>query len=730
MRKTTTLAVALLTACAAAPPTPPQQARILRDPWGVPHIFADTEPAGFYALGYAQAQDRLPEVLGGPYWVAGRLAELRGDAVLPVDIENRRWRNAEEGTRGFARLSPELQRNYRAYAAGIKRFLADHPSLVPAWAPEITPEYLTGISRNMFFDFYNGTWGRAECSPEGVRRQLGESAPGPVPAAARASNEWAVLPSRTANGETILVADPHVDNNNPLYYEYRMHAGDLHSAGFSAGAMLWQAQNRHVAWAFTTGHPDLWDCYAVETDPADPRRYLYDGKVRTMEVIKETFKSASGKVVEQEFEYTRHNGVRSPVVRREGNVAYVVSQSQMHDGGLMDEEIYRMNKARSVDELRAALKTLGMFPQNLMAVDAQGHGYFLHAGKTPRRPAGHDWTRPVPGNTSATAWQGFHSLDEMIEVRDPRQGYMQNNNTAPDTLFAEGNIDATQYPSYMFYDRPGRITTRGVRALELLATADKVTVDDMRAMIFDEKWTTTGPWQQALRHAVKTQKRHHARLAAPAKALVASILAFDGFARAESAPALNFWFWREEAGKLLQRPEFAALKAFPWTDRAFTPAFSKALLDAAGTAAAAQLQAVGTLEAPLGKLFRAGRGASATFPLGGASIVPLSPNECLWQAGPQCDRTLRAFHFGAPGRNGERIAQGGSQSTRLVVFGARPETWTLYAFGQQATPGAPHFADQAELASRKQLKPALFDPAELAPHVKSTVVLDIPAGVL
>jgi acyl-homoserine-lactone acylase len=474
----------------------------------------------------------------------------------------------------------------------------------------------------------------------------------------------------------------------------------------------------------------MWDCYAVETDPQNPRQYLYDGKVQTMEVVKETFKSASGKVVEQEFEYTRHNGVRSPVVQRDGNVAYVVSQSQMHDGGLMDEEIYRMNKARSVDELRGALKTLGMFPQHLMAVDAQGHGYFLHAGKTPRRPAGHDWTRAVPGNTSATAWQGYHPLEEMIEVRDPAQGYMQNNNTAPDTLFAEGNLDASKYPSYLFYDRPGRITTRGVRALELLATADKVTVDDMRAMIFDEKWTSTAAWQQALRYAVKTQKRHHAKLPAPARTLIANILAFDGIAKAESGPALNFWFWRDETGKVLQKPEFAALKKFPWADKSFTPAFAKALLDAAATAAEAQAKLVGGLDVPLGKLFRAGRGASPTFPLGGASIVPVAPNECLWQAGPQCDRTLRAFNFGAPNKNGERIAEGGSQSTRLIVFGPKPETWTLYAFGQQATPGAPHYADQAELASRKQLKPALFDPAELAPQVKSTLVLEIPAGAL
>ena len=262
--------------------------------------------------------------------------------------------------------------------------------------------------------------------------------------------------------------------NDGSYYEYRLQGGDFMSAGFAVGALLWQAQNQHVAWALTTGNPDIGDCYAVETDADNPRSYLYDGQPRIMEVHKETFRSASGKVVEKEFEYTRHNGVLSPVVGREGRIAYVVSMSQMHDAGLIDDEIYRMNRASSVNELREALKTLGMLPQNLMAVDDRGHGYYLRAGKTPRRPAGHDWTGPVPGNTSATAWLGIHPLEDMIEVLNPPQGYLQNNNVAADALFAEGNIDAAKYPAYMFNDVPGRVTTRGRRSLDVLSKANGI----------------------------------------------------------------------------------------------------------------------------------------------------------------------------------------------------------------------------------------------------------------
>jgi acyl-homoserine lactone acylase PvdQ len=718
---------ALLAACSGQMfKSGPAQVTIYRDNWGVPHIYGDSEAAGYYGLGYVQAEDNLQRVLGAAFWVQGRTAELLGDASLPGDIEMRRWRHYGEGRQGFARLSPELQRNYRAFIAGIQRYLSDHPDRVPKWAPQPAPEIIVATSRAIWFSFYNQQYGPGECAKAGVKLQLGLDGRAP-PATLTASNQWAMLPSRTKNGETILLADPHVGMNDGSYYEYRMNGGDFSSAGFAAGALLWQAQNRRVAWAYTTGNPDLWDCYAVETDPANPRQYLFDGKPQTMEVIKETFRSSSGKVVEKEFEYTRHNGVLSPVVARDGRMAYVVAMSQMHDGGLFDEEIYRMNRARSVAELREGLKTLGQFPQNLMAVDEQGHGYYLRAGKTPRRPSGYDWSKPVPGNTSATAWRGFHPLEEMIEVMDPKQGYMQNNNTSPDRLFADGNLDLSRYPDYLLYDTPGRITTRGQRSLDLLSKAKDYTVAEAIEHAFDEYWITTPPWQDALRYAADTQPKKLAKLSAPARKLVDRILSFDGHARAESPAALNFLFWRAEVGELLvTRPEFAALREFPWPRSKFTPAFAKVLLDEAEPAAKEQIKAAGDIDAPLGKLFRVAFG-KANEPLGGTSIHAKNQPDRWVSVVPSYDSTLRAFEF-KPAADGTLHAYSGSQGMRLVVLGPNAQSFSLRAFGQHMDPGARHAADQIPLMSRRQFKPMLLDKQELLKHVESTITLEIPEG--
>jgi acyl-homoserine lactone acylase PvdQ len=258
-RRFAVLALAtLLAACSVQDlQAEPGRVTVYRDTWGVPHIYGDTEESGYYGLGYAQAEDGLQRVLGATFWVQGRSAELLGDAALPNDIEFRRWRHYEEAKQGFARLSPQLQKNYRAFVAGVERYMADHADQVPKWAPPLTPETLVAVSRAGFWSFYNAQLGAEECTKAGAKLALGLDARHPPPLAVTASNGWFVRPSRTRNGETILLADPHVGMNDGSYYEYRLQGGDFMSAGFAVGALLWQAQNRHVAWALTTGNPDI-----------------------------------------------------------------------------------------------------------------------------------------------------------------------------------------------------------------------------------------------------------------------------------------------------------------------------------------------------------------------------------------------------------------------------------------------------------------------------------------
>ncbi|HMB61052.1 MAG TPA: penicillin acylase family protein, partial [Xanthomonadales bacterium] len=534
---------------------------------------------------------------------------------------------------------------------------------------------------------------------------------------------WVVAPPRTHTGAVILLADPHTELQNAAYYEYRMDAGNLKSSGFALGPLLWQANNEQVSWAMTTGNPDLWDCYAVEVDPDQPSRYRYDGEWQEMIRAEESFGVKAADPVTRVFEYTRHNGVLSPVVSRTGKTAYVVSVSQMHDTGLLDNEIWRMNHAASVLELRDAMSMLGMFPQNIVAGDTSGNIWYLRAGKTPIRPTGYNWRQVVPGNSSDTAWQGFYEIEDMIQVLNPPQNYLQNNNVAPDRLFGDVNLDAADYPEALFYDTPGRMTSRGLRTLEILDAAADFTIGQAMELAFDETWVTTEYWQMALRFALQTYPEWLENQSKEVAALVERILNFDGVASAESEAALNFYYWRNGMKAVLDRPQFNHLRSLPWSLEDFDPEFAAAILDQAETAAAQMVDELGGTQRSLGSVFRVGRD-EASWPVGGETIDVPEEVDCLADFSPLCERTMRAFASGPPDANGERRAYRGSHAMRLVELSRPVRAWTLHLHGQSSHPDSPHYDDQDRLASERKFKPAYFSWNELQGHIESTTMLE------
>lgn len=725
------LFVFFFAACAGLDKTDPKQhnestsenaVTIYRDNWGVPHIYAQTEQAGYFGLGYAQAEDELTTLLGMTKWAMGEHAELAGVAQLEGDVERRRWQHLAEAREGFKRLSPALQANYIHYIAGIKHYLQRHPDRRPDWLPDLEPAHYIAVARAMFWTGYHDVEGRSECEKARDVSSASNKRQRPY----LASNGWVLGPERTAGSVTMLLADPHVGIQTPAYYEYRLHAGELHSAGFSLGPLLWQAHNEYLGWAMTTGSPDLWDCYEVKVDPDNPRRYRFDDKWYEMETREEVFHIAGEDSRSISFDYTRHNNVLSPVVYRKDNKAYVVSLSQMHDAGLMEEEIYRMNLSKNVHELRQAMKRQGMLPQNIIAGDRYGNLFYIRAGKTPRRPGGYDWSAPVPGNTSATQWLGFHPLADNVQVVNPQQGYIQNNNIAPDRMFVDGNLDAADYPAYLFNDPPGRITTRGARALEILAGAKDFTLEDGIALALDEKWITTDNWQAALHSAVTQFPEWSKQQAGSVQDFLDNLLEFDGFAHAESVAALNFYYLRVGAEKLYER--YSWMYQHPWEEARFSRTFVKALLNEVKQAAISMQALHGTIDVSLGKVFRVGRGSS-TWPLGGTTIRLTPTQHCVASLTSVCDQTQRAFASLAPAENGQRMAFRGTQSLRLMLFGDSVQSFTVHPHGQSDDPQSRHFSDQSRLLSEKRLKPVYFYKEELLPKVTSTTVLNVSQNI-
>lgn len=719
---------------ATGPDTAPGRVSIFRDEWGVPHVYAELEEDGYFGLGYTMAEDHLERFCRSVLMARGELAAAIGAEPIPdmpgmpaveLDAQSRMWRILEVSKESLGRLEPQLLTDYQAYAAGFRRWMAEHPDSVPGWAPQdISAADVVAVPRAGLWGSYQAGLGIRDCQRGGAKLMGDQGGSGDP-----WSNEWAVAPERTATGGAILLTDPHGGIDGRFTQEYRLHAGRMHSTGYALAAAFVVARNARVGWGMTTGSPDVADCYLVETDPGNSLRYLYDGEPREMETRETVIEVKGGEPVTHTFAYTRHNGYLSPVVAREGTKAYVVSTPYMDDAAAFHNTLYRMSLAEHVAGVRDAMRNNGMFPQNVLAADVEGKLLYVHAGKTPIRPEGDfDWQMPVDGNTSATAWLGIHPLDELLVVETPPAGYLENNNVDPRLMDEPPPFDPGAYPGYILDGgvvAAGQRGARARRAIELLSTTGRMTREQALEMALDEYWIGTDRWLQVLEAGAESGAR-----TAEARPFLDELLAFDGFVRAESTAALKYVYWREALRQGLTNEDFQTLMGPLWSDEKLPQELAVKLVAAVETARTTMLENHGGLDVAYGTEFRIGGDDGRSWPLGGGTLMSFGgAGECLLDP-RMCPITLRAFYYSPRNENGIRLAAGGSRILRLDYYGSQGiESYTAHNPGQSDVSGSGHTDDQAEkLMSTRRLKKVHFQWPELEEHIVSKETLSIPGG--
>src|SRR5215471_18398394 len=202
------------------------EATIYRDEYGIPHVFAPTLEAASFAIGYAQAEDRLEELLKNYRRALGTMSEAFGPASYTDDYLQHMFRHAEISREKYNQVSPKMRAVSEAYIDGLKLFMREHPQQVPAWAKDqdIQPWDIVALGRYIIWG-----WPLGECVSDlqniGIRL---------TPPAYRGSNEMLIAPSRTAMHAPIAVIDPHLSWYDQFrFYEVRVYAGEFNVSGVS-----------------------------------------------------------------------------------------------------------------------------------------------------------------------------------------------------------------------------------------------------------------------------------------------------------------------------------------------------------------------------------------------------------------------------------------------------------------------------------------------------------------
>src|SRR5262249_28697606 len=400
-----------------------EEVTIYRDEFGIPNIFADTEQGVVYGMGYAQAEDRLEEILKQYRRAEGTMAEVFGPDYLKDDYRQRVWQHRAISEARYSELSPKVRAIAEAYQAGLKQYMAEHPNEVPAWAPKLEPWQIIALGRSII-------WGWPEGDAAGDLKRGGIE-PDPIPY--RGSNEWVITPSRTADGFALALIDPHLSWYGAFrFYEARLYGGELQIAGMSIPGLPFSSlgHSRYCSVAMTTGGPDAADVYEEQVNPSNRRQYKYDGHWREMTVRSEVIRVKEGDTVREhriEIEYTHHG----PVVARREDKAYAMCLPYFDQVGLI-EQSYQMATAKNLEDMKKALGRLQLIEQNIMVATVDGDILYVRNGRVPIRPKGFDWKKPVVGSTSASEWQGIHPFADLIQSTNPWQGYLQNCNVSPE----------------------------------------------------------------------------------------------------------------------------------------------------------------------------------------------------------------------------------------------------------------------------------------------------------
>jgi penicillin G amidase len=498
---------------------------VIRDTWGIPHVFSENERDLFAAIGYVQAQDRLWQMEMMRRMAEGRVAELFGREAVPTDLFARTLDLAGAAEKAWSALGEAERGQLTAYAEGVNayrrtgrlplefRLLVHRPE---PWRPQqsIYPHLLAAylyshnLNEELFFARVAPRVGKtlaAELLPTAGRRlartelaalpdyaglrvaEMPRLWPGSA-AAAEASNAWVVDGSRSASGKPLLAGDPHTYFYQPsIVYEMGVHGGGRDVAGyFTAGspyAVI--GRNARIAWTAAAVEADLIDVFierltpdgtaCVEGDRAQPlERREIEIRVRGGKPLRRAVRfSPRGPLLNDLTRPEAANRLPYPVVPYDGGHGLALSWAAAR---FVDESVTaysRLNRAADWSDFRDAVRHLTGISFHFLYADREGNVGWQMTGRLPVRKKG-SGKYPVPAWTGEYGWTGFVPFDELPHALNPPSHAI---------VAANQDLRPAGYPHPVSNSWFGPYRARRIE--QLLAAREKVTTEDFRRMQLD-----------------------------------------------------------------------------------------------------------------------------------------------------------------------------------------------------------------------------------------------------
>ena len=698
---------------------------IIRDDWGVPHIYGKTDADVVFGLMYAQAEDDFNRIEENFLNSQGRLAESEGEGEIWRDLRMKLFIDPIEMQRMYGESPTWLKDLMDGWADGLNYYLATHPETQPRVLTHFEPwmalsfsegsiggdiervnlarlEEFYGDSSNQMAAVTTGDpkglsgarvamrgrasgAGAAHAAALPVQSSLVEPDPFTEP---EGSNGIAVAPTNTANGNALLLINPHTS------FFFRHEAHMVSEEGLNAyGALTWgqffiyQGFNETAGWMHTSSGVDNIDEFletVVERDGALYYAFGDEERAVASRVVTVSYKTDTG-MAERDFTVFRtHHG---PVVRSVDGRWVSVSLMEEPLGALIQS--FSRTKAANYDEFVGAMATHTNSSNNTVFADAEGNIAYFHSNFIPARDPSFDWSRPVDGSDPTTEWRGVHTLEETPGSLNPINGWIQNTNNWPYSVSGATSPKPADFPSYM---QRGGENPRGLHAMRVLDGKSDFTIQSLIDAAYDSYLTWFEPMIPALvsgYDALPAPDPLKTKLADQ----VTLLRNWDFRWGVESVETSLAVFWGEDLGRRVSGTDEDLLST----------AAARARLESLA-AASDKLEAdFGSWRTPWGEINRFQR-------LTGDIVQPFS------DAGPSTPVGFTSSRWGSLASFGARAYEGtkrwygtsGNSFVAVVEFGDRVTARAVTAGGLNDQPGSPHFDDQVERYATGNLRNVRF----------------------
>ena len=679
----------LLLAALALHAAPARDVTIVRDDWGIAHVYGKTDADVVFGAMYAQAEDDFNRIETNYLNALGRLAEAEGESRIYQDLRMKLFIDPAELQRQYAASPAWLQALMNAFADGLNHYLARHP--------EVQPRVIRHFEPWMALSFTEGSIGGdfervnlAQLEAFYGHHAVAQTAP--VDPEPRGSNGIAIAPANTAAHHALLLINPHTS------FFFRSELQMVSQAGLNAyGAATWgqffiyQGFNQHAGWMHTSSGVDAVDEYLETIEHrGDGLYYRYGKELRPLIATQITvpYRTASGMAHKTFTVYRTHHG---PIVREAGGQWVSVRLMQKPIEALTQS--FMRTKATDYASFRKTMELRANSSNNTIFADAGGDIAYFHGNFIPRRDTRFDFTKPVDGSDPATEWQGLLAVDETPHLLNPATGWLYNSNNWPWSAAGASSPKQQDYPAYV---ESGTESARGLHAIRLLQNKHDFTLESLLAAAYDSYL----PWFEKPLPAL-FQAWDQAPATHPLKAALAAqvelLRHWDLRWGVSSVPTSLAIFWGED---LRTRVGPDVSQASP-----------QQLLEALAAASARLQTGFGTWRKPWGEINRFQR-------LTGDIVQPFN------DAGPSLPIGFTSGIWGSLAAFGARPYPGtkkwygtsGNSFVAVVEFGEKVRALAVTAGGESGHPASPHFNDQAQRYATGDLREVYFYPSQLKGH--------------